>query len=210
MKDLNSSNGTFLNGNQLKPMKPVILQENDIVQFGSEDEESLKESIVVVQLSLLNNSTGSSLSNMSYRASSSSNESINNNDEPSVNPKTRRQEANLLLQSKLTEVMKKMSSLGMQMTSMRNGPEGRQEERILQMLEYVEGAVGTLISDGDMAQVMRPFESEDYDPSLSNDTIHTRPTLKSALRIIVPILFSLLTISINTNTHTQNTRIGGV
>lgn len=51
VEDLNSSNGTYVNGVMLQPQTPHVLSEGDLVQFGINDsDDGDKKSVILVQV----------------------------------------------------------------------------------------------------------------------------------------------------------------
>ena len=171
VKDLNSSNGTFLNGNQLRGMQPVLLQENDIIQFGTEDEDVERESVVIVQVQLPPSPPSTTLS--------SSLQSGNREGSPPIYAKVHKKplvDAQMSSQQRLTDVMRKLSSLGMQLNTASKMDGGLLQSR----LSVIEDAVESCLSDVDCGG------GGGLDTLGRLDTIHTRPSLRSALNIIVP------------------------
>jgi FHA domain len=162
IKDLNSSNGTFLNGTQLKGLQPALLQENDIIQFGTEDEDARKESVVIVQVQI--NNGHSNAQNAAGNSPPIYSKVHKRPDEPEIN-----------VQQRITDVMRRLSSLAMQ-TSCAKGS-GKLEDRLAQLEDAVELCLGACGAGKDESLID------------SQATIYTHPSLSAALRIIVSFLF---------------------
>lgn len=150
-----------------------MLQEMDVIQFGTEDEDTSKDSVVIVQVQL--SSPPSSSSSLSSGGAADAANSVVNNSSPPIYSKATRKaltdeaSGGKPFQQRITDVMRKLSTLGMQLSS------GVNDKRAFaERLDLLEDAVDNC------ARLDRRVEVED-----SWSTIHTRPSLSSALRIIV-------------------------
>lgn len=146
-------------------MQPVLLQENDIIQFGTEDEDVERESVVIVQVQL-----PTSIPTTTTRSSTEHS--------PPIYSKVHKKpivDAQMNSQQRLTDVMRKLSTLGMQLNTKAASSSG---EMMLSRLALIEESVEACLGEA--------AESTDC------DTIHTRPTLGAALNIIVPFILLVM------------------
>jgi hypothetical protein len=167
-------------------MQPVLLQENDIIQFGTEDEEVARESVVIVQVQLHNNQQqppynvrhdpdhSPPIYSKVHRHSVSSS---SQNSQQTTTSKAPLVDAQMSCQQRLTDVMRKLSTLGMQLTGKMAlvGDQAVMSERLRALEDAVEGCLSDVTVVGEREE--------------SFETIHTRPSLRSAMNIIVQSLF---------------------
>jgi hypothetical protein len=206
LRDLGSSNGTFLNGVVVTPMKLVRLNDGDLIQFGTEDANQgihvylpFLDSVVICQFSTQkppkyipnNQSNKENLTDNQANISKQSKQPVLTSGAPSGN-------TSFGPMSKIADISRRLASLGIILNENLSNPNSAhtlKDDPIIQRLNDTLETVEQLLEAFDQDSSGLPTENNAAKRAIIlNETIHTRPLIGTAMRIInvYEVVFCLL------------------
>jgi hypothetical protein len=189
LRDLGSSNGTFLNGLQLVPMRLVRLHDGDLVQFGTEDATQGIQGLLIVWRidSVVICQFGSSASVNAGPVGSGMTEATGKG----RGGTQRKSPTGTMISgplSKVGDISRRLASLGLLLNGhFASGHQGRDNASngpVVLDSDTLRSLQDTLDTIEQLLEQFDPSAEDNAGRRLGEHTVHTRPSIGEAMRIV--------------------------